>query len=138
MSHAIGDAFELVERDGQALAYIIRATFQPIQTTFVTEAEHKQQVGYVVYPAGGEVPRHFHRPLERHLVGTSEVLLVRSGRCFVDIYGDDRQLVATRELATGDVMVMISGGHGFRMLEDTVLFEVKQGPYTGLDEKEKF
>jgi hypothetical protein len=24
------------------------------------------------------------------------------------------------------------------MLEDTVLFEIKQGPYTGLDEKERF
>ena len=35
-------------------------------------------------------------------------------------------------------MLMISGGHGFRMLEDTVLFEVKQGPYTGLDEKKWF
>jgi hypothetical protein len=56
----------------------------------------------------------------------------------MDIYDDDRRLVATRELRKGDIMLMVGGGHGFRMLEDTVLLEVKQGPYTGLDEKERF
>ena len=60
----------------QCLAYIIRASFLPEQTTFLTPPEYKQQVGYVVYPAGGQIQRHVHRPLERHLVGTSEVLVV--------------------------------------------------------------
>ncbi len=41
-------------------------------------------------------------------------------------------------MSTGDILVLVSGGHGFRMLEDTVLMEVKQGPYTGLKEKERF
>ena len=95
-------------------------------------------LGFVVYPEGGEIARHVHVPLERHLVGTSEVLVLRSGRCLIDIYDDDRQLVATRELQTGDIMLMVGGGHGFRMLEDTVFLEVKQGPYTGLEEKERF
>ncbi len=110
----------------------------PATTTFVTPAEFKQQVGFVVYPAGGEIHRHCHRNLERHLVGTSEVLVVRRGRCEMDIYNDRRELVATRELRRGDLMLMVGGGHGFRMLEDTVLLEVKQGPYTGEDEKERF
>ena len=92
----------------------------------------------MVYPAGGVIPRHVHRPLERHLVGTSEVLVVRQGRCEIDIYNDARQLVATRELREGDIMLMVGGGHGFRVLEDTVLLEVKQGPYTGVDEKIRF
>ncbi len=122
----------------QCLAYIIRASFLPEQTTFLTPPEYKQQVGYVVYPAGGQIQRHVHRPLERHLVGTSEVLVVRQGCCEVDLYNDDRQLVATRELREGDIMLMVGGGHGFRMLDDTVLIEVKQGPYTGIDEKERF
>lgn len=122
----------------QPLAYIIRAELIPAKTTFLTPPEFKQQVGFVVYPAGGEISRHVHRPLERNLIGTSEVLVVRKGRCEIDIYNDDRELVATRELQTGDIMLMVGGGHGFRMLEDTVFLEIKQGPYTGLDEKERF
>jgi hypothetical protein len=132
---------ELVEKifwEEQCLAYIIRASFLPERTTFLTPPDYKQQVGYIVYPAGGEIQRHVHRPLERHLVGTSEVLLVRQGCCEVDIYNNDRQLVATRELREGDIMLMVGGGHGFRMIDDTVLIEVKQGPYTGIDEKERF
>mgnify|MGYP001131736458 FL=1 len=122
----------------QPLCYIIRASFLPDRTTFLTPPEFKQQVGYIVYPAGSEIARHVHRPLERHIVGTSEVLIVKKGRCLIDVYNDDRELVATRELYPGDVMLMVGGGHGFRMLEDTVLLEVKQGPYTGLEEKERF
>ena len=129
---------EQISANGLPLAYIIRADVAPTETTFVTPPEFKQQVGFVVYPAGGEIARHVHLPLERHLVGTSEVILVRSGRCKLDVYDEARQLVATRELATGDLMLMIGGGHGFRMIEDTVLLEVKQGPYTGLEEKSLF
>jgi hypothetical protein len=129
---------EEISWNGKALAYIIRGDIQPEKTTFLTPPEFKQQVGFIVYPAGGEVRRHVHRPLERHLVGTSEVLLVRQGRCEADVYNDERELVATRELREGDILLMISGGHGFRMLEHTVFLEVKQGPYTGVDEKEVF
>lgn len=132
---------EYVERitwNDVPLVYIIRAGFLPAETTFVTPAEFKQQVGFVVYPRGSEIARHAHRQIERHLTGTSEVLIVRKGRCEIDIYNDERLLVATRELHVGDTMLMVGGGHGFRMSEDTVLLEVKQGPYYGLDEKEVF
>jgi hypothetical protein len=47
------------------LAYIIRAEMSPAKTTFVTPPEFKQQVGFIVYPAGGEIQRHDHRLLER-------------------------------------------------------------------------
>ena len=129
---------EIISWNDHPLTYIIRANPLPDRTTFLTPPELKQQVGFVVYPQGGEIARHVHRPLERHLIGTSEVLVVLKGRCLIDVYNDERELVATRELQVGDVMLMIGGGHGLRMLEDTVFLEVKQGPYTGLDEKERF
>ena len=67
----------LVERiywGDTCLTYIIRASFLPDKTTFLTPPDCKQQVGYIVYPAGGEIQRHVHRPMEQHLVGTSEVV----------------------------------------------------------------
>ena len=129
---------EQIHWNDKPLTYIIRRKEDPSRTTFLTPPEFKQQVGYIVYPAGGEVPRHLHCNLERHLVGTSEVLILLRGRCLMDVYNDQRELVATRELRQGDLMLMVGGGHGFRMQEDTVFLEVKQGPYTGLDEKERF
>ena len=120
------------------LAFIIRASLDPAQTTFFTPPEFNHQVGFVVYPAGGSITPHTHRAIERHIHGTSEVLIVRKGRCEVDLYTETHDLVATRELACGDILILVSGGHGFRMLEDTVFVEIKQGPYTGLEEKERF
>jgi hypothetical protein len=55
----------------------------------------------------------------------------------VDIYDND-ELIATTQLSPGDVMVLLAGGHALRMLEDTVLVEVKQGPYLGVEEKVRY
>jgi hypothetical protein len=65
-------------------------------------------------------------------------LVVLKGLAIIDVYDDDHELVASREFGQGDVMLMVGGGHGFRIIEDTVFLEVKQGPYTGLEEKERF
>ena len=129
---------EWIKHAGQVLALIVRRAHVPLATEFLTPVDFKQQVGFIVYPSGGAITPHAHRPLERHLIGTSEVLLVRSGRVEVELYTDHHKLIVTRELRAGDLLLHISGGHGFRMLEDTVLLEIKQGPYTGLDEKEQF
>ena len=117
---------------------IVRAEPVPEETTFYTPRHFTLQVGKIVYPAGSEIPRHAHRPVIRHLAGTAEVLLVQKGRMLVDLYADDHALLCTREVGLGDVVILLSAGHGFRLLEDTVLLEIKQGPYGGLHEKELF
>jgi quercetin dioxygenase-like cupin family protein len=132
------DQIEHICSNGVPLCYIVRATLQPEKTMFLTPSEFNLQVGYIVYPEGAEIPRHLHAHVERQLETTAEVLVVRKGVCEIDIYDDQQELVATRELHVGDVMIMVAGGHGFRMTEDTVLLEVKQGPYVGADQKELF
>ena len=131
-------ALELITDGGTTLAYLIRQHATSAATEFMTPDDSTIQAGFVVYPAGGRVEAHIHLPIVRRVVGTSELLVVRSGRCVVDIYADDRRLVASRDLMPGDAVLSVGGGHGFRMLEDTVLLEVKQGPYGGPAEKERF
>ena len=128
---------EPITWEGCILAYVIRSVMTPEKTVFPTPPELELQVGFVVYQAGGVIPAHRHVPITRSIERTCEVIVVRKGRCEVDIYNDDRQIIATRELSTGDLIMIVSGGHGFRMVEDTILLEVKQGPYQGLDEKEQ-
>jgi len=132
------DRTEAISHRGNVVCMIVRAEPALEETAFYTPAHCNLQVGKIVYPAGSEIPRHAHRPVIRHLVGTAEVLVVQKGRMIVDLYADDRAILCSREVAAGDVVVLLSGGHGFRLLEDTVLLEVKQGPYVGLHEKELF
>jgi hypothetical protein len=132
------EVMESITWAGQPLCYIVRRELDPQRTTFVTPSELTLQVGYIVYQAAREIPRHVHRRVERAIDRTAEVLFVRTGRCELDVYNDDRERVATREVRQGDLIILVGGGHGFRVLEDTVLLEVKQGPYEGTDEKERF
>ncbi len=139
MSVQIKEALaDCIEHEGEIIAYIIHADKSPTETTFLTPDDVKQQVGFIVYPKGGEIARHVHKKMERHLVGMSEVLFVRKGLLEVDFYTDEKKYIETRTLREGDLILLVSGGHGFRCLEDTVLVEIKQGPYIGPDEKERF
>jgi hypothetical protein len=129
---------DIISSGSSILCYVIRSGSLPAATKFVTPPDLTLQVGHIVHPRGHEIPRHAHRPQERLVSNIAEVLLVQRGRCEMDVYDNNRHLVATRELNPGDVVVLLDCGHGFRMLEDTVLLEIKQGPYTGLGEKEQF
>lgn len=129
---------EQVEAGGEVFAYIVRADAGETATRFLTPPECSFQLGFVVRPAGDAVRPHAHRLVERRLETTAELLLVRTGSCELDLYDSERRLVATRRLDAGDAVLLVAGGHGLRLLEDTVLLEVKQGPYAGQDDKECF
>ncbi len=129
---------EWIKNGEEVLAMIIPADYQPDKTEFITPDDYKQQLGYVIYGSGESIVPHTHIPMNRSLVGTSEVLFIKSGRVEVDLYSKEKEFVAKRVLNQGDIILLVSGGHGFRMLEATVMVEVKQGPYIGVEEKERF
>lgn len=132
------DFLEIVKVDGVLLAFVFRQGKLPDKSCFVTPDEANFQMGFVVHSEGAEVKRHAHQPVTREIVGTAEVAMVRSGRCEVDVYDTKHEFVRTIELSTGDTMLLLAGGHGFRMLEDTVLMEIKQGPYVESEDKINF
>jgi hypothetical protein len=131
-------AVEIIEANGVALAYIVAPNWQPERTTFLTPEEASLQMGMILYGAGQDIPAHVHLPVTREVEGTNECVIVRKGRCRVTIYDLQRNFVAERDLEQGTVILLQGGGHGFHLYEDTVLFEVKQGPYAGQKDKERF
>ena len=121
-------------RDGN-IALLVRGAHRPATTEFLTPAACIQQLGFVVHPRGAVVAPHTHRATERRVTGMSELLMVREGRCEVDLYDAPKTLVATLDLMAGDLLLMVAGGHGVRMTERCVILEMKQGPFTGPDDK---
>ena len=129
---------EIIESKGVVLAYIVDSAWQAVSTTFLTPNETSLQMGMIVYGAGQDIPAHVHLPITREVQGTSECIVVRKGRCRVTIYDVGRNFVAERDLEKGTIILLLGGGHGFHLYEDTILFEVKQGPYAGDRDKERF
>jgi hypothetical protein len=132
-------SIEFVKTNENVLtSIIIRREYTPTQTTFVTSPDLAQQLGFVVYPAGGVIKRHIHKNVDRQNISSSEALIVREGKLEIDIFDTEKRLLVTRELCAGDMVLMVSGGHGFRILEAVVLLEIKLGPYAGSADKELF
>src|SRR5215469_6078626 len=129
---------ERVSHGGVELAIILRARYEQEGISFFTPSHYSQQLGYMRRPTGYRIAPHVHLPVPRAVTLTSEVLLVRSGRMRVDFYDGERAYVESRVLSAGDVVLLASGGHGFEMLEPTELIEIKQGPYAGDTDKERF
>ncbi len=129
---------ESISRDGVELALILRADYRANGIVFLTPGSYSQQLGYMNRPAGYCIAPHVHRPVPREVTYTNEVLFIRRGRVRVDFYDENREYLESRVLGSGDVILLIRGGHGFEMLEDSEIIEVKQGPYAGDADKERF
>jgi len=120
------------------LAIIIRAGFDQDGISFFTPPEFSQQLAYMKRPAGYAIAPHFHNPIIREVEYTQEVLFIKRGRVRVDFYEEDRTHLESRQLCRGDVILLAHGGHGFEMLEESEIIEVKQGPYAGEKDKSRF
>ena len=129
---------ETIRNLDQTIAIIIRAEYRAEGIQFFTSDIFSQQLAYMNRPSGYVIPPHVHNPIERDVVWTQEVLFVRSGKVRVDFYTDGRHYLESRTLSTGDVVMLVAGGHGFEMLEATEMIEVKQGPYSGDKDKTRF
>lgn len=127
-----------IEHDGELIALIIPGDHAPEGLEFFTPNEFSQQLAYMKRPAGHRIPAHVHHEVPREVRFTREVLFIRRGRARMDLYTQDRHFVASEELKSGDVILLAAGGHGMTMLEPTEIIEVKQGPYTGAEDKERF
>lgn len=128
---------EVMEAD-KLLAIIISHDYHKTGISFFTPDELSQQLAYMEHPAGHDIVPHVHNPVRREVHYTQEVLVIRKGKLRVDFYDDDRTYVESHVLQAGDVILLISGGHGFKVLEDLEMFEIKQGPYAGEMDKTRF
>ena len=130
--------FEEIRHGEQLLAFIVRSEFQREGITFFTPSELSQQLAFMSHPAGRLIDPHIHNPVPREVSYTQEVLIIRRGALRVDFYDDFQNYLESRELRQGDVILLATGGHGFEVLEDLEMFEVKQGPYAGEGDKTRF
>jgi len=127
---------EICDEQGNRLALLVsQLSSLPAGHTFPTSPEDQMQLGLFHHPSGHEIKRHYHPEFKRSLDFTTEVLVILSGLVRVDLYNSEQELVTSRELADGSVAVLISGGHGFEILKESIIVEVKQGPYAGQNDK---
>ena len=130
--------FEKITYNDNLLAIIISNSFHKEGIEFFTPDDFSQQLAYMNREKGYQIPPHCHNVVERKVHLTQEVLFIKSGKVRVDFYDDKQNYLESRVLNEGDVILLAAGGHGFEMLEDAEIIEVKQGPYCGEQDKVRF
>lgn len=129
---------EQIKKKEKLLAMIIRNRYTSDGVDFITPNEYSQQVAYMHHPKGKVIDAHVHNLVHRNIVLTQEVLFMKKGKLRVDFYDDYEDYLESTVLETGDVILLVSGGHGFTVLEEVEMIEVKQGPYSGDEDKRRF
>ncbi len=128
----------ILDKNGETLGIILRAEHKEEGIEFFTPDDFPQQLGYMKHKKGHKIKPHLHNKIERTINFTFEVLFIKSGKVKVNFYNLNKEHLTSDVLKGGDVILLAFGGHGFEILEDAEIIEVKQGPYVGDDDKTRF
>ncbi|MBQ9361065.1 MAG: hypothetical protein IJT96_08530 [Lachnospiraceae bacterium] len=129
---------EFIKKKKKTIAIIIRNGYENEGVDFITPDDYSQQVAYMHHQTGKIIDAHVHNLVHRNVVMTQEVLFIKKGKLRVDFYDEYEDYLESRILQEGDVILLVSGGHGFKVLEEVEMIEVKQGPYAGENDKSRF
>lgn len=130
---------EKIESKGEIIAIVVRGVPPDDGIHFFSPPEFSQQLGLISRKKDYIIKPHIHKLVTRKVSVTQEVLYILSGRIEVMLYNKDKEKIKSLELKGGDTILLASGGHGIKFIEDSKILEVKQGPYSGVDgDKEHF
>ncbi|MCK5013149.1 MAG: hypothetical protein KAS66_04975 [Candidatus Omnitrophica bacterium] len=116
--------------DNEIVATVIYAEEIEPGVHFYGKDKSTLQIGKQLRMKGEAIKPHKHLPVkvQREEI-LQEVLYIEKGKMKITFYTDEWEEIDSRVLNDGDMILLIKGGHGFEMLEETVMIEVKQGPY---------
>ena len=120
-------------------ALIVRGQFRKKSgVNFFTSKEATQQFGFMKHKKNHIIKPHKHNKRLTRILRTTEVILLLKGTLRVDFYNDKCRYLFSKKINERDIIMLIHGGHGFKVLKNAEMIEVKQGPYSLASDKIKF
>jgi len=120
-------------------ALIVRRQFRKKSgINFFTSKEATQQFGFMKHKKNYIIKPHKHNKRLTRILRTTEVILLLKGTLRVDFYNDKYKYLFSKKINERDIIMLIHGGHGFKVLKNAEMIEVKQGPYSLASDKIKF
>ena len=120
-------------------ALIIKETYQKKKgISFFTENNANQQIGFMSHPKNYFIKPHKHQKRETKIFITSEVIILQKGKLRVDFYDTRKKYLFSVVIKKNQIIMLVHGGHGFKVLEPVKMLEIKQGPYVSDKDKVKF
>ena len=134
---------EKVYNQKKLYALIVRSPYRKKKgISFFTDIKASQQVGYMKHKKNHIILPHKHNKRKKNAIAkidtTTEVLVILKGTLRVDFYNQNEKYLFSKKLYANDLIMLSNGGHGFKVVKDVEMIEVKQGPYFISKDKVKF
>ena len=130
---------ENIKYKNKLFALIVRRKFRiKSGISFFTPKGATQQFGYMKHKKNHLIMPHKHNKRITKIMITTEVIILLKGILRVDFYNEKKIYLFSKKVYAGDIIMLVNGGHGFKILKDVEMIEVKQGPYTLSNDKIKF
>ena len=130
---------EKIKHKNKLFALIVRGKYRNKKgISFFTDNKDIQQFGYMYHKKNHIIKPHLHKKQMRKLLHTSEVILILKGILRVDFYNKKKNYLFSKLLREKDIIMLVHGAHGFRVIKDVQMLEIKQGPYITKLDKIKF
>lgn len=130
---------EKIKYKKKLYALIVRGKYRNKKgITFFTNNKDIQQFGYMNHKKNHIIKPHIHKRQTRKLIYTSEVILILKGKLRVDFYTTKKKYLFSKLLNEKDIIMLVHGAHGFKVVENVQMIEIKQGPYITKLDKIKF
>ena len=128
-----------IKHQGQILALIIK-NFKKNKKgiKFFTPNNLSQQVAYMYHKKKHVIQPHLHKKRLKKIYDTNEVLIILDGKMKVDFFTTKKKYLKSEVLNKNNIIILMKGGHGFKIMKDCKFIEVKQGPYLADKDKERF
>jgi len=120
-------------------ALIIDRSFRKLKgINFLTNPRDTQQIGYMKHKKNHIIQPHVHKRRLTKILFTTEVIVMLKGILRVDFYNNKKKYLFSKKISKGQIIMLISGGHGFKVIRDIEIIEIKQGPFNPSQDKKKF
>jgi len=130
---------EKISHKKKLFALIVRGKFRNKKgVNFFTPNHTTQQFGYMKHKKNHIIEPHLHNKRLTKILTTTEVILMLKGVLRVDFYDDHRIYLFSKIIKAKDIIMLVNGGHGFKVIKNVEMIEVKQGPYNLSKDKKKF
>jgi len=123
---------ELINYKSEVFALLIKKEeqFKKNGVNFLTDNKHLIQLGFLKHKKNHKIKSHIHLKKTRNISYLSECLLVKKGIIKVIFYDEKKKNIKQDKiLKKGDLILLFNGGHGFEVLKDVEIIEIKQGPF---------
>jgi len=130
---------EKIVHKKKLLALLVRGNYRKKKgITFFTSNQSTLQFGYMKHSKKYIIKPHLHKKRKTQIMYTTEVILILKGILRVDFYNNKKKYLFSKKIKEKDIIMLVHGGHGFKVLKNVEMLEIKQGPYSLIKDKIKF